>query len=311
MQEHNPISLSGSWKEPGSSATASHLAEYNHVSDKEQAFTIIYRASLNRSRLVRFRLVSIAEAIGIQLLDPQLCVQKKVMRPLNLNWPAKNPSPQACLTLTNHREDVHRRHRRKLLRTRSSFILDCFIHPFIGAYKRPTRTYIPGFKDAFKFVSRFQRRVSESFIKAGRHKEVMKLIGETMRRTLVGLQNPSVQIATVENLQIRNMKATQFSSSKRKRMRRFNQMARFVVCFALLLGLVFTCEHNGNHTHEKLHHLIDCLEIRSPHMDTVCSRSENKTMVCHTKGKNFTKYFKSVLRAMTKIMLHVIHEVDD
>ncbi|GAA55379.1 hypothetical protein CLF_107780 [Clonorchis sinensis] len=101
MREHNPISLSGSWKKPGSSAIASHLAETNHVIDKDQAFTIIYRAPLNRSRLIRFGLVSIAEAIGIRLLDPQLCVQKKLVRPLNLNWPAKNPVPQACLTLTS------------------------------------------------------------------------------------------------------------------------------------------------------------------------------------------------------------------
>ncbi|GAA55669.1 reverse transcriptase [Clonorchis sinensis] len=97
--EHNPISLSGSWKKPGSSAIASHLAETNHVIDKNQAFTIIYRAPLNRSRLVRSRLVSIAEAIGIRLLDPQIGVQKKLLRPLNLSWPAKNPVSQACLTL--------------------------------------------------------------------------------------------------------------------------------------------------------------------------------------------------------------------
>ncbi|GAA48989.1 hypothetical protein CLF_102346 [Clonorchis sinensis] len=51
MREHNPISLSGTWKKPGSSAIASHLAETNHVIDKDQAFTIIYQAPLNRSRL--------------------------------------------------------------------------------------------------------------------------------------------------------------------------------------------------------------------------------------------------------------------
>ncbi|KAG5448265.1 hypothetical protein CSKR_112109 [Clonorchis sinensis] len=101
MRELNPISLSGSWKKSGSSAIASHLAETNHAIDHKQASTLIYRAPLNRSRLVRSRLVSIAEAIGIRLQDPQLCVQKKLVRPLNLNWHAKNPFPQASLTLTS------------------------------------------------------------------------------------------------------------------------------------------------------------------------------------------------------------------
>ncbi|GAA50314.1 histone-lysine N-methyltransferase MLL4 [Clonorchis sinensis] len=54
MREHNLVSLSGRWKKPGSSAIASHLAEINHVIDKEQAFTIIYQAPPNRSRLHRF-----------------------------------------------------------------------------------------------------------------------------------------------------------------------------------------------------------------------------------------------------------------
>ncbi|GAA53784.1 hypothetical protein CLF_111129 [Clonorchis sinensis] len=56
------------------------------IIDKEQAFTIIYRVPTNRSRLVRSRLSSITEAIGIRLLDAQLCVQKKLVRLLNLNW---------------------------------------------------------------------------------------------------------------------------------------------------------------------------------------------------------------------------------
>ncbi|GAA52661.1 casein kinase II subunit beta, partial [Clonorchis sinensis] len=51
LREHNLVSLSGSWKKPCSSATASHLAETSHFNDKEQAFTVIYRVPLNRSRL--------------------------------------------------------------------------------------------------------------------------------------------------------------------------------------------------------------------------------------------------------------------
>ncbi|KAG5447625.1 hypothetical protein CSKR_107842 [Clonorchis sinensis] len=82
-------------------AMASHLTETIHVIDKEQAFTIICRVPLNRSRLVRSRLISIEEAIGIRLLAPQLCTHKKLVRHLKLKWPVKNPVPQAFLTLTS------------------------------------------------------------------------------------------------------------------------------------------------------------------------------------------------------------------
>ncbi|KER33235.1 hypothetical protein T265_00922 [Opisthorchis viverrini] len=99
IREHNPVSLSGSGKKPGSSAIAAHLAETCHIIDKEQAFTIIYRVPLNGPRLVRSKLLSIAEAIGIRLLDPQLCIQKKLVRPLNLNWPTKHLVPQDLQTV--------------------------------------------------------------------------------------------------------------------------------------------------------------------------------------------------------------------
>ncbi|KER32108.1 hypothetical protein T265_01730 [Opisthorchis viverrini] len=97
IREHNPVSLSGSGKKPGPSAIAAHLTEIRHVIDKEQAFTIIYRAPLNGSRLVRSRLLSIAEAIGIRLLDSKLCIQKNLVRPLTAGFTILHPK-ETCAT---------------------------------------------------------------------------------------------------------------------------------------------------------------------------------------------------------------------
>jgi hypothetical protein len=93
IREHYPSSLTRGTCGSSSSAIALHLAETAHTIDKTQAFRIIYRVPLNRSQLVRFRLLSIAEAIGIRLRNPELCVQKKFVRTLNLCWPSVNPHP--------------------------------------------------------------------------------------------------------------------------------------------------------------------------------------------------------------------------
>jgi hypothetical protein len=96
MREHTPAWLSQGLIKSTPSAVALHLAETGHVTNNNNAFQVIFRVTPNRSRAVRLRLLSIAEAIAIRLHKPNLCIQKKLVRPLNLCWPTNSypPSPQ-------------------------------------------------------------------------------------------------------------------------------------------------------------------------------------------------------------------------
>ena len=88
IREHCPASLSLGVQRSYSSSIASHLMESKHRINPEMAFKIIYRAPVKFSRLMRFKLLSIAEAVAIRLFNPILCVQKKLIRSLTLCWPA-------------------------------------------------------------------------------------------------------------------------------------------------------------------------------------------------------------------------------
>ena len=94
IREHCPASLTRGLPTSNASSIALHIAETAHVTNASQAFKIVYRVPRNRSQPIRFRLLSIAEAIAIRLLNPELCIQKKFVRSLNLCWPSVNPLSQ-------------------------------------------------------------------------------------------------------------------------------------------------------------------------------------------------------------------------
>jgi hypothetical protein len=101
IREHVPSSLGTGTKKPSSSAITSHLVETDHTVNRDNSFEVIYRVPLNRSRAIRLRLLSIAEAIGIRLRNPELCVQKRLLRPLNLCWPTIHVHPPTSIPVTN------------------------------------------------------------------------------------------------------------------------------------------------------------------------------------------------------------------
>ena len=93
IREHCPASLARGSSTSSSSSIALHIAETVRVTNGTQAFKIVDFVPRNRSQPIRFRLLSIAEAIAIRLLNPELCIQKKYVRSLNLCWPSVNPPP--------------------------------------------------------------------------------------------------------------------------------------------------------------------------------------------------------------------------
>ena len=88
VREHCPPSLArGGWRS-NSSSIAEHLMQTGHTTSGTTDFEVLYRVIPNRSQPIRFRLLSIAEAIGIRLFKPELCVHKKFVKTLNLCWPS-------------------------------------------------------------------------------------------------------------------------------------------------------------------------------------------------------------------------------
>ena len=87
IREHCPSALARGSTSSNSSSIAVHLMETGHTCNGTEDFQILYRVQ-HRSQPVRFRLLSIAETIGIRLYRPELCDQKKFVRTLNLCWPS-------------------------------------------------------------------------------------------------------------------------------------------------------------------------------------------------------------------------------
>ncbi|CAH8476620.1 unnamed protein product [Schistosoma intercalatum] len=81
MSEHLPTwYIKGQIKSIRSSILA-HLIDSGHVVDKSKSFRVIYRIPPSVPNGVRPRLLHIAEAIGIRIYKPNLCVQKKFVTP--------------------------------------------------------------------------------------------------------------------------------------------------------------------------------------------------------------------------------------
>ena len=89
ISEHHPAGLSKGQTKAIRSAILSHLVDTEHKIDVNHAFKVIYRIPTNLSFALRVRLLSIAEAVGIHINKPNLCIQKKLVQTLSLPWPSR------------------------------------------------------------------------------------------------------------------------------------------------------------------------------------------------------------------------------
>ena len=90
IREHHPSWLCQGLKRSGGTAITAHLVETEHQVRMGESFKPIYMIVGVRSKQVKQRLLSTAEAIAIRLMKPPLCVQKQTVRALDLPWPSVN-----------------------------------------------------------------------------------------------------------------------------------------------------------------------------------------------------------------------------
>ncbi|CAH8579694.1 unnamed protein product [Dicrocoelium dendriticum] len=86
IREHIPKWFYKGEARSSNSSILSHLLECSHAGT-ENDFRVIYTVPERFTRGFRMHLLSIAEAIYIRHLKPELCVQKQFVRPLLLPWP--------------------------------------------------------------------------------------------------------------------------------------------------------------------------------------------------------------------------------
>ena len=84
IKEHCPSWFGKGLTKSINSSVLSHLVDSNHRVDSHSAFEPIYRVSGRLPQMTKHRLLAIAEAIGIRLHTPSLCLQKNYVRPLML-----------------------------------------------------------------------------------------------------------------------------------------------------------------------------------------------------------------------------------
>ena len=88
IREHCPAWLSKGMIKSVNSSILAHLVDHNHSVDFQTSFRPIYTVNGRLSKPIRHRLLAIAEAIGIRLFKPVLCLMKNYVRTLGLQWPS-------------------------------------------------------------------------------------------------------------------------------------------------------------------------------------------------------------------------------
>ena len=87
IKEHLPSWLGKDVVKRIHSSILEHLVNNNHSVNMDEALNVFYRITINLPKGTKIRLLNIAEAIGIKLMKPELCVQKKLVQTLFLPWP--------------------------------------------------------------------------------------------------------------------------------------------------------------------------------------------------------------------------------
>ncbi|KAH9580669.1 Alpha-(1,6)-fucosyltransferase [Schistosoma haematobium] len=84
--EHIPAWFYKGERKAVRSSILEHLIDCNHSTDPKNEFKVVYMIRSNLPRFLRIQLLKIAEALTIQELKPELCVQKKYVLSLSLPW---------------------------------------------------------------------------------------------------------------------------------------------------------------------------------------------------------------------------------
>ena len=87
VKEHHPAWLIKGGTGNIRSAIVQHLVDSGHRINPDQAFSVYYQVPFNLPKPVKFRTLCTAEAVGIRMLKPVLCIQKQISHPLSLPWP--------------------------------------------------------------------------------------------------------------------------------------------------------------------------------------------------------------------------------
>ncbi|CAH8866287.1 unnamed protein product [Trichobilharzia szidati] len=82
VKEHYPAWLLKGSNSCIRSAIIEHLVNTGHSISTNTSFKVIYKVKNNLPKTVRLHLLSITEALAIQLEEPELCIQKKIIQPL-------------------------------------------------------------------------------------------------------------------------------------------------------------------------------------------------------------------------------------
>nr|CAH8824061.1 unnamed protein product [Trichobilharzia regenti]CAH8845810.1 unnamed protein product [Trichobilharzia regenti] len=87
ISEHLPSWFyKGERRSPRHSSILEHLIESGHQANPQNNFSVIYTIRGNLAKRVRIKLLQTAEAMAIHILNPELCIQKKFVQSLNLQW---------------------------------------------------------------------------------------------------------------------------------------------------------------------------------------------------------------------------------
>ena len=68
-------------------AITTHLVDSGHSITRDSCLKFVYRVPSRYSRIVKLRLLCVAESIFIRLLNRIICIQKQSVRTLSLCWP--------------------------------------------------------------------------------------------------------------------------------------------------------------------------------------------------------------------------------
>ena len=91
IREHHPAWLRSRVIKSVNSSVCAHLVDTNHSVQPSQAFRPINLVRGKQPISVCCRILTIAKAVGIRLVDPLSSAQKRFIRALKLPWPTSHP----------------------------------------------------------------------------------------------------------------------------------------------------------------------------------------------------------------------------
>ncbi|KER30072.1 hypothetical protein T265_03442 [Opisthorchis viverrini] len=91
-------------------------------------------------------------------------------------------------------------------------------------------------------------------------------------------------------------------------------MTKTTGVFATFLLLLVICnakqaqESAAEPKKHDLEQVISEIEVSDPEWETKCPDGDHGHNICHTKGKNWSEFVRSMLRAMSKVAAYILQE---